>query len=183
MKSVILAEPGSPDYSSNMYRVAESINLRRTIAQHPLGLGFGHPFELHVPLPDISALLPNWRYHPHDMILGIWLSLGTICFTVFLIFVGGIMMSASYNLRRFEDNYIRAICFFVLASFSSGFLVAAVDQFIWSERGAIFLGAVVGILSAVTALLSSVSAAESCSRAVGPSGGTDPQPSARRAPI
>jgi hypothetical protein len=151
-KSVVVAEVGTTDYSSNLYRVAENVNLRRTILAHPLGLGFGHPFDLDMPLPDISFLLPLWRYHPHNMILGIWMSLGTVGFIVFLSFLGSTVLLAAHALRRHTDPYAKAVSYFLATSLMSALFVGAVDQFIWLERGVLFVAALVAMVSALSRL-------------------------------
>jgi hypothetical protein len=147
LKSAVVGQVGTPDYGSNLYRVAENINLRRTITGHPFGLGFGHPFELRVPLDDISFLLPLWRYHPHNTILGMWMALGPVGFFVFLVYFGSILVLASHDLRRHTDPYLKAVSYFVLASFISALVVGMVDQYWNGQRGAVFLGALAGILS------------------------------------
>jgi GT2 family glycosyltransferase len=149
LKSILFAPAESVDHSSNFYRLAENVNLRRTIISNPLGIGFGHPFELYVPLADISFLLPNWQYHPHNMILGMWMTLGTVGFGVFLFYYASILMLAAFYMRQLRDDYLKAVCFFALSTYAAGFLVASVDQFIWSERGAIFMGLLVAMISSL----------------------------------
>ena len=149
VKSVWLAQAGTDDYDSNLYRVGENLNLRRTIVGHPLGLGFGHPFELHVPLPDISFLLPYWQYHPHNMVLGMWMSLWSVGFVVFLSYFASLVVLASHCLRRHADPYLKAVSYFALTGLIAGFLVGMVDQMIWSERGAIYLGVLGGMAAAL----------------------------------
>jgi hypothetical protein len=152
LKSIWLAQTGTSDYDSNLYRVGENLNLRRTIVGHPLGLGFGHPFELHVPLPDISFLLPYWQFHPHNMILGMWMSLGSAGFVVFLSYFASLVVLASHCLRRHADSYLKAVSYFALTGLIAGFLVGAVDQMIWSERGAMYLGVLGGMAVALYGL-------------------------------
>ena len=153
------------DYDSNLYRVGEDLNLRRTIVGHPLGLGFGHPFELYVPLPDISFLLPYWQYHPHNMILGMWMSLGGAGFVVFLSYFASLVVLASHSLRRHTDPYLKAVSYFALTGLLSGFLVGMVDQMIWAERGAIFLGVLGGMTASLYSLLPEERAADGPHRA------------------
>jgi O-antigen ligase len=149
LKSIFFAQANSDDHNSNFYRLAENVNLRRTIIRNPLGIGFGQPFELYVPMADISFLLPNWKYHPHNMILGMWMTLGTIGFAFFIFYHASIMTLAAYHVRRTMDHQLRAIGFFALATYAAGFLVASVDQFIWSERGAIFMALLAAITIAI----------------------------------
>lgn len=150
--SIVAPPPGSLDHTSNLYRVKENYNLRRTIAAHPLGLGFGHPFEVHLPLPDISFLLPLWQYHPHNMILGVWMSLGSVGFVVFLTYMGSLLMLAAASLRRQPDPYLKAVSYFALTALISALLVGALDQFIWLGRGTLFLGAVAALTSTLARL-------------------------------
>jgi O-antigen ligase len=151
-KSVAMAQPGTTDSMSNLYRLGENYNLRRTIADHPLGLGFGHPFEIHHELPQLPESFVNWDYHPHNQLLGLWMSLGPVGFAFLLIFVGSVMMLAAHEIRRQSDPYAKALCFFVLASVASAVFATAVDMFLWAERGATFAAIVVGMLFALRAV-------------------------------
>jgi hypothetical protein len=148
-KAIVAPDSGSVDSASNVYRVAENINLRRTIAAHPLGLGFGHPFELHAPIDDISYLLPLWRFHPHNMLLGIWIALGGVGFAVFACYCASALMLASHDLRWHTDPQAKAIGYFLLAALASGLFASVFDQFIWVDRGALYLGAVVAMAAAL----------------------------------
>ena len=153
-RSILAPTAGTTDYSSNLYRVAENHNLRRTITAHPLGLGFGHPFEVHIPLGDISFLMPNWQYHPHNMILGIWSTMGSLGMALFLGYVGVAVMVASHNIRWHTDPHLKGISYFLLASLVCGLGVSAADMFIWVERGALFLGAVIAMVAVLQRSLS-----------------------------
>jgi hypothetical protein len=149
VESIFAPKPETTDASSNLYRVAENYNLRRTIAAHPLGLGFGHPFEVETPLPDISFILPLWQYIPHNAVLGVWTIVGSGGFVVFLSYFGIVVMLASHGIRWQMDPERIATSYFLLTSLLSGLLAAATDQFLWEGRGVLFLGAVV----AMTAVL------------------------------
>jgi len=153
VKSIFFIAPvGTADYNSNLYRVAENYNLQHTILNHPWGLGFGHPFNSYLPLPDISLLLAQWQYRPHNTILGMWMFLGTPGFIVCLAYFGSIIMLASRHVRQQSDPYFKAVSFFILAAFTSGLLFATVDHYIGIQRGAVFLGALAGILSVLERL-------------------------------
>jgi hypothetical protein len=151
-RSVFVAPVGSADYNSNLYRVAENFDVEHTILDHPWGLGFGHPFDIRIPLPDISLLIAHWQYRPHNTILGLWMSLGTPGFIVFLVYFTSIVMLASYHVRRQTDAYFRALSFWVLTAFACGLVFATVDMYIGIQRGAVFLGALAGILSTIDRL-------------------------------
>ena len=148
-KSILAPTPGTYDATSNRYRRDEDIDLRMTILRHPVGLGFGHRFELHVPLDDIEHLYRQWQYMPHNTILGLWISLGTVGLVVFLSYVGGVMMLAAHGVRRFADPYLKAICYLVLTSVAGGLLIGLTDQYLGTTRSAVFLGVLIGILSSI----------------------------------
>jgi uncharacterized membrane protein len=146
VKSIIFASAGTADAASNLYRVTEAANLLQTIRNHPLGLGFGHPFESHIKLPDVSAIVPNWRYFPHDVFLGLWAFLGPAGLALLLLYLSILLACAGQNLRNEQDGGLQSIAFFVVSALASAIVMGTVDQFVWAQRGAIFLGAVVGVL-------------------------------------
>lgn len=152
VKSIIFASAGTADAGSNLYRVTETANLLQTIRDHPFGLGFGHPFETHIQLPDVSAIVPNWQYFPHNVFLGLWAFLGTAGLTLFLLYLSSLLACAGHNLRNQQDGVLQSIAFFVVSSLASGIVMGTVDQFVWAQRGAIFLGAVAGVLLVVDRL-------------------------------
>jgi hypothetical protein len=153
VRSVIAAGDTS-DYSSNIYRSGENLNLWATVQEHPLGIGFGKPFEKPFPVADLSAILPNWDYHPHNAVFGLWMALGTPAFVVVMWLFAVPIASASLTMRRSGDAFTRAASLFCLVGLSGALLVSNLDQFIWAQRGALFVGALLGIASAIGALQS-----------------------------
>jgi hypothetical protein len=145
VKSIIFAE-GTADAGSNLYRVLEAANILQTIRNHPLGLGLGHPFEVHIQLPDVSAIVPNWQYFPHDVFLGFWAFFGPVGLALFLLYLSLLLASAGQNLRNEQDRVLQSIAFFVVSTFASAIVMGTVDQFVWAQRSAIFLGVVAGVL-------------------------------------
>src|SRR5262249_3721713 len=116
VKSIIFAE-GTADAGSNLYRVLESANFLRTKPNHPLRLGVGHPFEVHIQLPDVSAIVPNWQYFPHDVFLGLWAFFGPVGLALFLLYLSLLLACAGQNLRNERDPVLQSIAFFVLSTF------------------------------------------------------------------
>lgn len=82
--------------SSTMSREVENSNLIRTLATAgPLGVGFGHEYVEFVVGDDISELFPQYRYLPHNSILGLWAFGGLLGFTGFMLpFVLGLAGAA-----------------------------------------------------------------------------------------
>lgn len=88
---------GDADFDrSTFYRDSENYNLVYTFRANPLlGTGFGHPFEEAVKLDDISRNFQEWRYLPHNSILGLWAFAGAFGFTgLWSAFVVGLMLAA-----------------------------------------------------------------------------------------
>jgi hypothetical protein len=67
--------------SSTMYRDLENYNLLMTLRLNMLtGAGFGQPFAEVVTLPNIS-FFQEYRYLPHNSVLGLWAFCGPLGFT------------------------------------------------------------------------------------------------------
>jgi O-Antigen ligase len=68
--------------NSTLYRDLENYNLIMTMRLHPLtGVGFGQPFVEVVALPSIAGVFREYRYMPHNAILGLWAYTGPLGFT------------------------------------------------------------------------------------------------------
>src|SRR5262249_26292544 len=100
-------------------------------------------------LPPLQGGFVYWNYHPHNQLLGLWMSLGPIGLAFLLTFVAEVMMLAGHGIRWQSDPYAKALCFFVLASFASIVFATAIDMFLWAERGATFAAIVAGLLFAL----------------------------------
>lgn len=75
--------PDQRDASSNLYRTLEKLNIIINIKSSPLfGLGFGKPFAMVVPLPDLS-FWRFWHYTTHNAILWVWMKAGILAFIAF----------------------------------------------------------------------------------------------------
>lgn len=147
----VLGGGDASDVSSNVYRAGENLNLWHTVRDNPFGTGFGKPFDQVYAMADISEILPNWDYHPHNVIFGLWMQLGSIGFTIFLFFYSGLLVSASYAMRQGGDAFSKSAAVFCATALTSGLLVSNLDQFVSAQRGALFLGAVVGLVAAIGA--------------------------------
>jgi hypothetical protein len=92
---------------STLYRDGENYNLIYTLRQNPFfGTGFGRPFEHVQPLDDISTDFKEWRYLPHNAILGLWAFTGVIGFSgVWLaLIVGQLLAARSYWSAQSPDG-------------------------------------------------------------------------------
>jgi len=96
---------------STLYRDSENYNLVHTFQSNPIvGTGFGHPFELFVKLDDISTGFKEWRYLPHNSILGLWAFTGGVGFSLLwiAIAVGMLLAARSYQFAERADHRIAA---------------------------------------------------------------------------
>jgi hypothetical protein len=148
----VFGDGDASDVTSNFYRTSENLNLWHTVRGHPMGTGFGVPFDKVYAMADISSILPNWEYHPHNAIFGLWMQLGSVGFALFLFFYSGVLVSASYAIRQASDAFGRSAAVFCVTALTSGLLVSNLDQFISTQRGGLFLGAVVGVVATISAM-------------------------------
>ncbi|HVY19825.1 MAG TPA: O-antigen ligase family protein [Bauldia sp.] len=154
----IFAASDDGDYTSNIYRDGENLNLWTMVREHPLGTGFGKPFEKVFPVADLSSILPYWDYDPHNALFGLWMALGTPAFVVCIWLFAVPIASASLAMRRSTKAFVRASAIFCVLGLSAALLASNLDQFVWAQRGAIFVGALLGFVSAIGALQRRVSA-------------------------
>jgi hypothetical protein len=83
------------DWSTSM-RDIENFNLTWTLRAHPLlGSGFGHEYVEKVKAVDISSIFAQYRYVPHNSVLGLLAFGGVIGLSgVFLTLVVGVYLAA-----------------------------------------------------------------------------------------
>ena len=148
----IFAASDAGDYTSNIYRDGENLNLWTMVREHPLGTGFGKPFDKVFPVADLSSTLPYWDYDPHNAVFGLWMALGTPAFVVFIWLFAVPIASASFSIKRSVGAFARAASIFCVLGLSAALLASNLDQFVWAQRGALFVGALLGFVSAISAL-------------------------------
>jgi hypothetical protein len=75
--------PSERDQQSNLYRDMEKLDIIFNIREAPItGLGFGKPFTMYIPLPDLSWWR-FWHYTTHNAILWVWMKDGLFGFATF----------------------------------------------------------------------------------------------------
>jgi len=123
---------------STLYRDLEDYNLLQTVRFSPLlGPGLGQPFAEVVKLPDIS-FFHEYRYMPHNSILGLWAFCGPFGFSGLMLtpIVGIYLASVAY--RRASNAPDRIAAFMALAMIVM-FLIHCWGDIGFSERIAIYL--------------------------------------------
>jgi hypothetical protein len=140
------------DQLSNVYRVLENINVRQTIRAAPLtGFGFGHPFLLILPLPDIS-FFRYWQYLPHNSILWIWIKMGVGGFVAMLYLVGMAIMTSVRTWWQMPRNELSAIALTATLYLVMHFLYAYVD-ISWDIQSMLYVGTMMGLANGLTRIV------------------------------
>jgi O-antigen ligase len=124
--------------ASTMYRDLENFNLLQTQKTNLLtGTGFGMPFLEVVKLPDIS-FFEEYRYMPHNSILGLWAFCGPFGFTAltFALVVAIYLAARSYNLARTSDERIAA---FMVIGVITIYMMHCWGDIGFTERKAVYL--------------------------------------------
>ena len=138
------------DETSNLYRTYEDNDLKYTIKQHPLGLGFGKSFLQPYPLtsiyPGILAADPYYNYVPHNTIYWIWTDLGPIGYFALWFLFGGIIIRGFVIARGLKDPYLQVVAIYIVAITVMEVVVAYADYQLFFYRNVIDLGLLCGLL-------------------------------------
>ena len=131
---------GDSEYdSSTMYRDLENYNLLATLRVNMLlGTGFGHPFNEEVTLPSIASVFKEYRYMPHNSLLGLWAYSGALGFSGLMaaLVVAVYLAARTYRLARGADERIVS---FMAMGIIVIYLVHCWGDIGFSERKSIFL--------------------------------------------
>lgn len=147
VKGVIAPDQTSAtDQDSDLYRIAENIDLHFTIRASPVfGLGFGQKFYRPYPLPSLSTFAFN-AYIPHNSFLWIWIRTGFVGFATMIYFMGRGMMMGGDRLKRMRDGPDAAVVatsvFFILM-----YTIYSYVDIGWDPRNMVLLGACLSIVS------------------------------------
>jgi len=144
------------DASSNLYRVFEDNDLKYTVKQYPLGLGFGKPFLQPEPLtsifPGILAVDPYYNYVPHNTIYWVWVDLGPLGYLALWLLIGSIIVRGCVIVRQLRDGYLQVVAIYVVAVTFMEVVVAFADYQLFFYRNVIYLGLLCGMLVKLPAL-------------------------------
>jgi hypothetical protein len=149
IKSVVSqGQANAADYSSNLYRMIENVNLHFTIRQVPFtGVGFGKQFYVIIPMADIS-FFTWWQYLPHNSILWLWLKMGVFGFIWTLFLIGVSIMAGARSLRRLPNHDLSAISFIATLYIVMHFTYTYVD-IAWDIQSMVLMGAMMGIVNSI----------------------------------
>jgi len=129
---------GTQDAASDQYRNIEAYNLWFTIHSSPLtGFGFGQPFLVARPMPDIS-FFEFWQYLSHNSVLWIWIKTGYLGFVTMLYLFARLTQLGARSARRVRSNDDAALVTAALA-YIVMFVVFAYVDIAWDIRPAVML--------------------------------------------
>lgn len=137
---------GSEEYWSNLYRNIENYNLSRTILANPvIGTGFGRPYEMPVPLANIS--FPLRDYIPHNQILWVFTKMGGVGFLLFWFFFLSVVMRAVQYLHQTRSLYLKAVMMLCALSVVNQMVASFFDLQLTFTRNMVYLGMLLGLVS------------------------------------
>jgi len=127
---------------SSQTRDIENYNLVMTLKENPLlGTGFGHEYREVSQADDISTVFPQYRYIPHNSLLGLAAFAGVVGFWLFWlpVVVATFLAARAYpRARSPEDRTTALVC---LSTFMTYAIQAYGDMGLQSDLGALLLAA------------------------------------------
>jgi len=138
---------GYRNYSSNVYREAETYNLAYTIGQSPiLGVGFGKPYSTPINLFLTFGLS---KYVAHNSLLWLFMRTGLVGFALFLFFFNSFIHAASKTFTRISDPYSKAVCLTIILAIVNQIINTNVEMHFTLYRTMVFLGVLMGLQPAL----------------------------------
>lgn len=146
LKSLI--DPNARDLSSDLYRIAETANLRATFRTSPLlGIGFGHPYYIFYPQNGVAKFDPLWNIIPHNTLLWIPMRMGIVGAVSFWSLISMAIVEAIWTARVARDKLIRGAAAFAVAAIFGVLFTGYYDIGIESYRNLIVLGVIFAVIN------------------------------------
>jgi len=156
--SVISPSPSdTTDINSNLYRDNENYDLKYTVSQNPLGMGFGKMFLQPKLLQNATYGDPTnggnpYQYVPHNTIYWVWMRLGPIGYLAFWYLLGAAIIRGCMIARQLRDRYLQLVAIYIVAVTFMEVIVAYSDYQLYFYRNVIYMGLLLGILMKLPAL-------------------------------
>jgi hypothetical protein len=159
VRSVLRNSSGNyQEDASTFYRLIENLNIFHTLRQAPLtGVGFGHPFHIIAPMPDIS-FFEWWQYITHNSVLWIWMKTGVFGFFAMVLLVGLAIVTGVRVVRMIPETKVEgrrdlsAIALTAVLYVVMHFTYAYVDM-AWDMQSMIYLGLMIGLINSLPWIL------------------------------
>jgi hypothetical protein len=139
VKTILGSDVSEKDQSSNLYRQLEALNIHGTIRGNLLlGVGFGKPFSIFYPMPDISWF-EFWQFRPHNSVLWLWLKMGFFGFLASMYMFG---RAVQHGVRSALEVVPRKQAVYVTIGLAYVFmlLVFSYVDISWDSRATVMLG-------------------------------------------
>jgi hypothetical protein len=141
-------DPSARDLSSDLYRVAESANLKATFRASPvIGIGFGHPYYIVTPQTGVAKYDPLWNIIPHNNILWIPMRMGIVGMIAFWSLISTAIIQAIWVARNATDKFIRAVTVFAAAAILGVLFTGYYDIGIENYRNMIVVGLMLAVIN------------------------------------
>jgi O-antigen ligase len=158
IRSALMFSSGNlQEDASTFYRLIENMNISYTLRQSPLtGVGFGHPFHIIAPMPDISYF-EWWQYITHNSIAWIWMETGVFGFLAMIFLIGAAIVRGVRVARALPESPLpgrrdlNAIAITAVLYVVMHFLYAYVDM-AWDIQSMIYLGLMIGLINSLPAI-------------------------------
>jgi hypothetical protein len=143
-----LVDPSARDLSSDLYRIAETANLKLTFRSSPLfGIGFGHPYYVVYPQEGVAKFDPLWNIIPHNSLLWVPMRMGIVGLVTFWGLIAMAIVEAIWMARAIGDKLVRGALVLALATIFGVLFFGYFDIGIESYRNLIVLGLVIAIIN------------------------------------
>lgn len=158
--------PDARDYSSNLYRTQEDailiINIQRSSF---LGKGFGPLIDYVLPITDISSIDPFIKFLPHNSVLDMWMRLGALGTTAFLMLLATAVVRAS-RLLSVKDGEFAVLGTLTICAVFAYVVLGYNDMGFFWFRVALFMGVLLGGVEAACRLAAGTGAMAPSAEAV-----------------
>jgi hypothetical protein len=132
---------------STATRDIENFNLDFTLKQNPiLGTGFGHEYIELSRADDISHVFPQYRYIPHNSLLGLWAFGGVVGFSLLWMPLVAVVFFAKKSLARARRPLDRAAALTAVAAVVVYCIQAYGDMGLQSVEGTTLLAAALTVV-------------------------------------
>jgi hypothetical protein len=142
------------DSASDRWRAIENRNIAFTMRQVPLtGVGVGQQYLFAQEPPALgNPKFIYWRNLTHDGVLWLWLKAGPLGAFALWFLVARVLLLGSATFVRLRDPFLRSIAALPVAVIVIWFTFSTVEPGFAFTRAALFLGTVLGLGAALTAL-------------------------------
>jgi hypothetical protein len=113
------------------------------------GLGFGRKYETPLVWWNFLEATPIMAYTPHNQLVWMATTMGSVGFFWFLLFFNTFLFQASHIFTTLKDPFLKAVCAFIIVSVINQLVVTYFDMQLTWPRNMVYLGVLMGLLSSL----------------------------------